>query len=232
MRKKTIPYLIFLTAAFLLVITGKTKAEEIYLKNGQIIEGQILESTEQSIKVLTNGITITYFKEELAPIEEGGFSRDTIYVSEQYGFSTMGPKRWFKRIISPDPESTTNVFGGVSYEKYKTSRYPSLGIFPLGRKNIDTPLALAKIFYDGMKAANQQSENTLTIIEEPHPLKIGGTEAAKFVFEHKDPSGVSIRTIRHCFFHRNFAFSIVAVTANPQEDEKDFQITLGNFKFQ
>ncbi len=45
-------------------------AVKVYLKNGSVIEGNLIEQKEDHIKVDTSGIPVTYFNEEIDKIEE------------------------------------------------------------------------------------------------------------------------------------------------------------------
>lgn len=52
-------------------------ADTIYLKNGNKIEGEIVQQTENMVKISISGVTITYYMDEIARIEGSGQTADT-----------------------------------------------------------------------------------------------------------------------------------------------------------
>jgi hypothetical protein len=62
--------IIFLLAVFLMM-NSLCFAETIYLKNGRVIEGKILEKTDDQIEIDSNGIALTYYADEIERIEGG-----------------------------------------------------------------------------------------------------------------------------------------------------------------
>ncbi len=59
----------FLIFIFLILLSTSVYAETINLKNGQTITGKILEKDAQSIKVDSNGMTMTYYMDEIKDID-------------------------------------------------------------------------------------------------------------------------------------------------------------------
>lgn len=61
---------VLLFCAFFLM-TSLCFAETIYLKNGRVIKGTIVQKTDDQITVNSNGIELTYFADEVERIEGG-----------------------------------------------------------------------------------------------------------------------------------------------------------------
>ena len=53
-----------------LCFSSLTLAETIILKSGQTIKGEVVEKTQSYIKVDVDGITLTYFSDEIERIEK------------------------------------------------------------------------------------------------------------------------------------------------------------------
>jgi hypothetical protein len=54
---------------FLFLIVSLCSADTLYLKSGRIVKGDILEKTEDQIKINANGLTLTYYADEVDRIE-------------------------------------------------------------------------------------------------------------------------------------------------------------------
>lgn len=62
--------IIFILAIFSLM-TSLSFAETIYLKNGSVVKGMVLEKTDDQIEVDVNGMTMTYYADEIERIDGG-----------------------------------------------------------------------------------------------------------------------------------------------------------------
>ena len=58
----------FLSFLFLCFISFNAHADTVKLKNGQVIEGKIIEKTNQYLKIEINGVVFTYYPEDLEQI--------------------------------------------------------------------------------------------------------------------------------------------------------------------
>jgi len=61
---------LFMTCFFLVFIAAIIPAETIKLKNGQIVEGKIIERTDKYLKVDLYGASVVYYLEEIDKIDE------------------------------------------------------------------------------------------------------------------------------------------------------------------
>lgn len=59
---------IVITLVFLVVLTHLAFADTVILKNGQTIEGKIVEKTDAYVKINFEGVGLTYFKDEIEKI--------------------------------------------------------------------------------------------------------------------------------------------------------------------
>lgn len=95
---------IFLLIGILLLITSFSFAETIKTKSGKIIEGKIIERTDEYIKIdIGIGMPITYFLDEIENIDSTTPTKTTTilaqkqpnaYVNEEFGVSVTGPTGW------------------------------------------------------------------------------------------------------------------------------------------
>ena len=53
----------------MLLTSSLVFAETIHLKNGNSVSGKILEKNAQSVKVDTNGVSMTYYADEIKDID-------------------------------------------------------------------------------------------------------------------------------------------------------------------
>ena len=60
---------ITLTLMFSFFITSICFADTIYLKSGRVVKGEILEKTANQIKINANGMTLTYYADEVDRVE-------------------------------------------------------------------------------------------------------------------------------------------------------------------
>lgn len=76
---------IFFSLFIPLLLITDLHADTIELKSGQIIEGEILSQTDDSVKIKTElGIEITYFAEEISSVNGGQFKEDTASTTLNY----------------------------------------------------------------------------------------------------------------------------------------------------
>ena len=61
---------IIVTVGILFLLSSIGSAETIYLKNGKKIQGQIIEKTDKNVKINIQGVTLTYFSDEIEKIED------------------------------------------------------------------------------------------------------------------------------------------------------------------
>ncbi len=54
---------------FLLAASSYAFADTVYLKSGRVVEGNILERSDSQVKIDANGITLTYYMDEVDRIE-------------------------------------------------------------------------------------------------------------------------------------------------------------------
>lgn len=95
MIKRFMPVLVILSVAPFCF------AETIYLKSGKIVEGKLIEKTDDYIKIDFQGVSLTYFLDEIEAIDGlkldySNNKKQNYYVNEEYGISVTGPKGWYK----------------------------------------------------------------------------------------------------------------------------------------
>ena len=59
----------FLLAGLTCMMFGAAQADTIHLKNGNTVEGKVIEKTEDGVKVDIGGVTLTYYADEIVSIE-------------------------------------------------------------------------------------------------------------------------------------------------------------------
>ncbi len=80
--RKSLPLAFFIVSHLLL-------ADTLYLKSGKMIQGTIVEETDQYTKINVSGITVTYFPEQIArrePPQKNGQSENTLTYRVTYRF--------------------------------------------------------------------------------------------------------------------------------------------------
>lgn len=60
---------IFVIVCFLLASSSYAFADTVYLKSGRVIEGNIIERSDRQIKIDANGITLTYYMDEVDRVD-------------------------------------------------------------------------------------------------------------------------------------------------------------------
>jgi len=86
MKKNVVRLIVFLS---ILTITNFVFAETVYLKSGETIKGDMIEETNEYVKIDFQGIPLTYYKDDIVRIEGGaGSSTQHIDSNEDSGGKT------------------------------------------------------------------------------------------------------------------------------------------------
>ncbi|MDD3374396.1 MAG: DUF2059 domain-containing protein [Candidatus Omnitrophica bacterium] len=72
-------FLILSVSMFILYYSASIVfAETVYLKNGRVVTGVIVEKTERQIKIEANGLLLTYYLDEIERIGDGASSSEQV----------------------------------------------------------------------------------------------------------------------------------------------------------
>ena len=235
---------VFVTA---LLCPGQVSAETVYLKNGKVISGKIVEKTDKYIRIESNGVRDIRFTDEIERIEETGApvaaktqqaavvnaAEGEAYINKEFGFEIRGPVGWFKKDNSP-------YIHGATYTKYAQGK----GETALPMLDINA-LALHRATDESLKGLNNAvdfsnvsiqswEEARAKIIEAPHEIEVNGIKGARFVVEKVYPDGQgNKRLIKYTFLKGDVVISISCLDwlATSDENVKDFETAANNFKF-
>ena len=78
-------------------------AETVYLKNGSVVKGKILEKTDDQIEIDSNGIALTYYADEIERIEGGASDAATPEVSQEKPTLEAMPETPSRESSLPEP---------------------------------------------------------------------------------------------------------------------------------
>lgn len=251
MKSKRIIFLTIILCQVFLVCTI-TFSETIRLKTGKIIEGEILEKTDDYIKIDFLGLPITYYAKEIENIEvksvesvkprkyylvgDMNVTEDGFYVSKEYGISVKAPQEWRKL-----PNGT------IFYNENALDTVKVLLIlrkYPSPEEVVKNPVIVIE-FYDASQDGNFKSALELQsndvnskdftgskLIEAPKEIIINGQTGASMVYEF--PTAVDTIKAIDC----DFLLSVnrvckLAFLANPEEFDKllpEFQEFVNSLK--
>lgn len=115
---------IIFVLAILSLMTSLSFAETIYLKNGSVVKGTVLEKTDDQIEVDVNGMTMTYYADEIERIDGGAaapaVSKETPKALELETVSQVPlsePLSSESQMTEPSSESFTSDTGNESLSK-------------------------------------------------------------------------------------------------------------------
>ena len=229
----------FITA---LLVPGKVSAETVYLKNGKVINGKIVERTDKYIRIESDGARDIRFTDEIERIEEAGApvaaktqqaavvsaAEGELYINEKVGFEIRAPVGWFKEISIPNLQT---------YQKHAQGKgeaaMPALFINTLSMDKA-TMISLKDALGFSRFSMQTWEEARAKIIEAPHEIEVNGIKGARFVVEkvYADGQG-NKRVIEYKFLKGDVAISISCLDRLPASDEnvKDFETAANSFKF-
>lgn len=173
----------------ILLLTSFSFAEIIKTKSGKIIEGKIVERTNEYIKAdIGIGMPITYFLDEIESIKETSASETPqeikevqatggeAYVNEKKGFSLEHPIGWLRKenVLLP-----TGTYALLMYNK-GVSTFPTIAITE------DSILAFPDVenVMDFTKKMWEKPPSGFRIMEEPKYMTIAGIPATKMTFAY------------------------------------------------
>jgi hypothetical protein len=187
------PKQLFLIVFIVALSLTSAFAETIRLKNGQVVEGKVVEKTDSYIKVDIAGVPITYFNDQLEqnegdkviaiaspPIDAVAGFEEGRYLNKEQGFSIIWPKGWFKRV----EDNRRGVFS-ISYAK---NREPSPGVMDLpifGITVVSTPAPTSNPldFANQVFSTWKSTEAKYNVVEPPKEFEVNGIKGAKFLWE-------------------------------------------------
>lgn len=241
----------FITA---LLCPGKVSAETVYLKNGKVISGKIVERTDKYIRIESDGVRDIRFTDEIERIEETGapvaakaqqeavvaVAEDESYIDKRFKFEIRGPRGWFKK-----PGITYTMSTGATYTTAPTYSKHAHGKGEMALPAIDMlVLGLNRATDESLKGFNnaidvsrfnvqQWEEMGAKIIEAPHEIEVNGIKGARCVVEKADPDGKLKRVIEYTFMSNDVVITINGVgwLDTFDADIKDFEAAANSFKF-
>lgn len=112
----------FVVLVLVLVSSTVYALDEITLHGGRVVSGEIVEETDEYVRIKSSGIPLTYYKDDISGIER---------IKMQSGHLRS---RTYKKIgFSPEEENTLNIFKDTlekNFRKTATSYADSCSSFP------------------------------------------------------------------------------------------------------
>lgn len=143
-------------------------AEEILLKNGNKIEGKIIESTDEYVKVDFNGVPLTYWRDDIESVGSKKMpekSSDTVQATVIVRAKlSNGPNQGSGFIVEPKGMIVTNfhTIAGATYIEVilgDGTRYPVTGI---AGYSVENDICILKIDADNLTTLNLNDYSRLT----------------------------------------------------------------------
>jgi len=195
----------------------------IELNSGEKIEGQIIERTDEYIKVDYFGVPINYSFDEIRSIDgqsldgkpvsaqflSSNLSQGNLIVNEQFGFTFRVPSDWYELLVQPGA--------------YSFSSEPDIkkGVVPrMLMVTIDSPnnFGGADSAYDYARKVEQDVEskdrNFYRIIELAKPVKVNGIDSATLIYAKSVNSndGNTMMMVAHNFYFFKNAIVVIMFT--------------------
>jgi hypothetical protein len=140
---------------FVLLIVYPLSAETLMLKSGQKIEGKIIEKTDKYVKIDFEGVSLTFYNDEIADTDETSKTQVTtaaskVYADSRKSFCAVPPEGWF--VVSGEDkikEAKEKLERELTPEKVaeKMRSSPGKGVCPLTQN----PDAMKKILTDSKR---------------------------------------------------------------------------------
>lgn len=216
---------LFLAAAIVLPIT--VLAETIRLKDGRQVEGEIVEKGADYVKVDIGGVTVTYFKDDLA---DNQASADSGQVNKGQGFRISAPKGWHKQVV-PD-KSALVVFVKDSADK---NDIPRIGVtVDQAPPGINSALEFMKLVLPQYQKGIEKQGGIFRLISQPERILMpNGAEAAAVTFEMVNRRGPSLTSMDFKFMQADKVATIQCVDYSNafKANFSDFSRAIESFEF-
>ena len=173
------------------------QAEIIKLKSGEVINAPVVERTDQQIKVLLQGVQVTYFSDEIESIKEGsqaGMEADPQEIGTK---GVLGEKEDLVNLDSVEvhlkPPAEWRKQANIQFKKdiillkYQKEKESSKVAINVTKINPAKGIKRALDFVKQVKVRSEKDSSNF-VFKEPVEVSIGGLDAAFIEYNAKDNS--------------------------------------------